>query len=69
MAFFPTDRPAAPGLPGVFAGLTFGNALSALNNWNSRRVTRHELSQLSDRQLEDIGLRRSGIDAAVRQLR
>ena len=42
-----------------------GHALSALTarfvEWNDKRLTRNALDQLSDRELEDIGLSRSDI--------
>ena len=41
----------------------------SLLTWNDRRVTRNELHRLSDRELEDIGLTRSGIETAVERLR
>ncbi len=37
--------------------------VSRYKNWNSHRRTRHALSALSDRQLEDIGVRRAQIPA------
>lgn len=40
----------------------FANVFAALNNWNDRRITRSNLSKLSDRQLDDIGLCRGDID-------
>lgn len=39
-----------------------------LLSWNERRVTRNALSQLSDRELEDIGLSRGDIDLVARQI-
>lgn len=39
-----------------------------LVSWNERRVTRNALSQLSDRELEDIGLSRGDIDLVARQI-
>jgi uncharacterized protein YjiS (DUF1127 family) len=37
------------------------NATTALTTWNLNRITRRELSRLSDHQLEDIGLTRGDI--------
>ncbi|MCL4675477.1 MAG: DUF1127 domain-containing protein, partial [Pararhodobacter sp.] len=37
--------------------------------WNDRRVTRNELSKLSDRELDDIGLCRGDIQDVVSALR
>ena len=52
---------AAGGVGNVFAGL-----LSALSTWNDARVTRRELSRLSDRELDDIGLCRGDIERVAR---
>lgn len=38
------------------------------NAWNLRRETRIELNHLTNRQLADIGLNRSNIDAALRHI-
>ena len=52
-------------------GHTFGTRLSALYTtflaWNDARVTRRALSQLSDHELEDIGLVRGDIDTIARR--
>lgn len=45
-----------------FTGL-FGTAFAALLDWNDARVTRKALSQLSARELDDIGLCYGDIDA------
>lgn len=69
MAFFVQSRPVADG---VFAGgfrFSLGDMFAALVAWNDKRVTRRELSKLSDRELEDIGLCRADIDLVVDQLR
>lgn len=44
----------------VFGGIY--KLIGAVSAWNDRRLTRKALSQLSDRELEDIGLSRSDID-------
>jgi uncharacterized protein YjiS (DUF1127 family) len=36
--------------------------------WNERRATRNALSQLSDRELDDIGLTRGDIDVVARSI-
>jgi len=59
MAAFETNRTAAAG---VGAGLA-GRLLAACAAWNNARITRKALSRLSDRELDDIGLSRSDIDA------
>ena len=59
MAAFETNRSAAPG-----AGIGLvGRLVAAVAAWNDARVTRKALARLSDRELEDIGLTRSDIDA------
>ncbi len=39
---------------------------AALRSWNDARITRNALHALSDRELSDIGLERSEIDAVAR---
>ena len=58
MAVTETTRSASAG--SVFAGFT--KLFGVVAAWNDARVTRKALSQLSDRQLEDIGLVRGDID-------
>ena len=43
------------------------NIFGAVNNWNEARKTRRELSALTNRQLEDIGIPRYNIEAAVKR--
>jgi len=69
MAFFTHSRPVADGVFGGGIRLSFGDFLAAIAAWNDKRVTRRELSKLSDRELEDIGLCRADIDMIVDQLR
>ena len=38
----------------------------AVRSWQERNRARHELQHLTDRDLADIGLTRSGIEAALR---
>ncbi|MDS9466530.1 DUF1127 domain-containing protein [Paracoccus sp. MBLB3053] len=40
--------------------------LAAMAAWNDARVTRNELSRLSDRELDDIGLCRGDIERVAR---
>ena len=42
--------------------------IDAVAAWNDRRITRNELSRLTDRELEDIGLTRGDIDTVVERL-
>lgn len=37
-----------------------------LSAWNEARVTRYELTRLSDRELDDIGLARGDIERVAR---
>jgi uncharacterized protein YjiS (DUF1127 family) len=58
MSAFSTNRTTTVG------GVSFFRTLSAaFHAWNDARVTRKALSQLSDRELDDIGLCRGDIDA------
>ena len=43
------------------------NMLNALANWNDARVTRNALSQLTARELDDIGLVPGDIDRISRR--
>ena len=48
--------------------ISFGSLVkSAFINWYDVRTTRKELNRLSDRELDDIGLSRSDIDAVARR--
>lgn len=55
MTFFDTVRPVARN-SGFFV-----NLINAFQDWNDARATRRALENLSDRELEDIGLSRSDI--------
>ncbi len=69
MAFFAHSRPVADGVFGGAFRFPFGDFFATLAAWNDKRITRRELSQLSDRELDDIGLSRADIDMIVDQLR
>ncbi len=63
MAAIETTRPGTDvRLAGGRLISLFTNALAALAAWNDARVTRRELSRLSDRELDDIGLSRADIE-------
>ena len=47
-------------------GIVVANFFSMLSAWNDARVTRRELSRLSDRELDDIGLCRGDIARIAR---
>lgn len=69
MAAFDTTRPAA-GLSASNISGFFVRAFGAFAAWNDARVTRRELSRLSARELDDIGLSFGDIDRiATRQTR
>ena len=65
MAYFAGNRPVAHGATGGFFGLSIGNVLASIHNWNEKRITRRELMSLSDRELDDIGLTRADIDRVL----
>ena len=50
-------------------GQVFARATAMIAAWNNARITRRELSKLSDRELEDIGLCRADIDTVIYQIR
>lgn len=50
-------------LGGLFVGLR-----SRFNDWNARRETRNALNELTERQLEDIGMCRADIETVVDSL-
>ena len=47
-------------------GNVVANFFAMLSAWNDARVTRRELSRLSDRELDDIGLCRGDIQRIAR---
>jgi uncharacterized protein YjiS (DUF1127 family) len=53
--------------PAGLLGQLYANTIGAFAAWNDARVTRAALAQLSDRELEDIGLSRGDIDAVARR--
>lgn len=63
MAALETTRPGMEGrLVGGRLMSLFTAAVAAIAAWNDARVTRNELSRLSDRELDDIGLTRADIE-------
>lgn len=60
MAVYETNR--LSGGTGTAPGRYFRNMIEAIRAWNDARVTRKELSRLSDRELDDIGLARGDIN-------
>lgn len=63
MAAFDTTRSSyeAVGFIGRI-GSMIASVFGEIATWNDARVTRNALAQLSDRELEDIGLVRGDID-------
>ncbi|MBV0891896.1 DUF1127 domain-containing protein [Paracoccus sp. Z118] len=50
------------------SSIGFGTKLkSAITAWYDMRTTRNALNRLTDRELDDIGLSRSDIDAVARR--
>lgn len=62
MASFDTTRPVA-GQSASKISAFFMTAFSAVAAWNDARITRKSLSKLTARELDDIGLTYSDIDA------
>ena len=61
MAAFDTTRPAASlSAGGVSRFVT--NLVATVAAWNDARVTRKSLNQLTERELNDIGLNRGDIE-------
>ncbi|MCY4302839.1 MAG: DUF1127 domain-containing protein [Aestuariivita sp.] len=64
MATLDTNEYSAFGAPRLLGQVGFAilSVFSTLIAWNNVRVTRKALSQLSDRELDDIGLVRGDIE-------
>jgi uncharacterized protein YjiS (DUF1127 family) len=69
MALYDTTRAQAgtPSLTGRMSA-TFASLATTLMAWNDARVTRNSLAQLSDRELDDIGLSRGDIEEVAARL-
>lgn len=67
MAALSTTRPIASQSAGQLSHFV-ANAFAALRNWNDARLTRKSLSQLTNRELDDIGLVRGDIEMISRQV-
>lgn len=67
MAAFDTTRPFAAAGSASRIGSVFANAFAAFAAWNDARMTRRSLEQLTDRELDDIGLVRGDIDDVARR--
>jgi uncharacterized protein YjiS (DUF1127 family) len=62
MAAFDTSRPTYAASSKGF-GAFVASLIAAFTAWNDTRQTRNALNQLSDHELEDIGLTRGDINA------
>jgi uncharacterized protein YjiS (DUF1127 family) len=69
MALYDTTRAPIGGrsLTGRLSA-TFSTLVSTVISWNDARVTRNSLAQLSDRELDDIGLTRGNIEEVAARL-
>lgn len=69
MALYDTTRAPSGGrsLTGRLSAMVASLA-SGLISWNDARVTRNSLAQLSDRELDDIGLTRGDIEEVAERL-
>lgn len=67
MAAVETTRPAPYGAITTYRAINaVSRAFRAISAWNDARATRSALGNLSDRQLDDIGLCRADIDTITR---
>jgi uncharacterized protein YjiS (DUF1127 family) len=63
MAASVTSSAAPFGAISIFRGVNFVTEIAgSFAAWNNARITRNSLSNLSDRELDDIGLCRGDID-------
>ena len=69
MTFYAQSRIHTEQVLAGFQGLSLGALIATLKTWNDERITRRQLNALTDRELADIGLSRSEIEAAARGLR
>ena len=68
MATFETNRSMTAGMAVGGVGTVVASITSAFVGWRDSRQTRRELSRLSDRELDDIGLTRGDIERVARGL-
>ncbi|WP_022705897.1 MULTISPECIES: DUF1127 domain-containing protein [Paracoccus] len=66
MATIETNRSMTAGVAGWGVGNVVASIVSAFVGWRETRQTRKELSRLSDRELDDIGLSRGDIERIAR---
>ena len=63
-----TDIRVAPLAPANTVTRFIARVVAGISAWNETRVTRSALSQLSDRELEDIGLCRGDIHTITKHI-
>lgn len=67
MAAYETSRTAPFGAISIFRAVQgISSIFGMIADWNDARITRKALSQLTDRELDDIGLCRGDIEAIGR---
>ncbi|MBU2956941.1 DUF1127 domain-containing protein [Paracoccus sp. 1_MG-2023] len=66
MATIETNRSMTAGVAAGGMGNVVASIISAFVGWRETRLTRKELSRLSDRELDDIGLARGDIERVAR---
>ncbi len=66
MALFDTHTPLTKGRQSLRPSGLFGQFVGMMSAWNDARVTRNTLENLSDHELNDIGLTRGDIDRVSR---
>lgn len=65
MTFYAESRNTVAEVLAGFHGLSLGALVATLMTWNMQRTTRNQLNTLSDRELADIGLARTDIEAVA----
>ena len=68
MVAIDTTRSPAPHIAGRIISSIY-ETVHVVISWNNARVTRNALSKLTNRELDDIGLSRGGIDSVVDAVR
>lgn len=66
MAYYAQSRIHTEQVLAGFQGLSLGTLFATLKTWNDERITRRELSALSDRELADVGLCRGDIESVAK---
>ncbi len=66
MSFYAQSRIHTEQVLAGFQGLSLGALIATLKTWNDARITRQQLSVLSDRELSDVGLTRADIERVAK---